>query len=125
VNTNIKTGDRVVRIETGEAGVIEEVFEATETHPARGSFRGDVRGKQGLVGLGEFRLEEGPVRSAPGWPVRVGGEPVVRAPAPAATQPKEPEPPPKAPRAKKKPAAKKAATKGTAAKKALKKKALK
>jgi hypothetical protein len=122
---NIKTGDRVVRNETGEAGVIDAVFEATETNPARGSFRGDVRGKQGLVGLGEFRLEEGPVRSAPGWPVRVGGEPVVRTPvqdpgSPAATQPKAAKP--EAARAKKKPAAKKAAAKGTAAKRAPKKK---
>jgi hypothetical protein len=107
---NIKTGDRVVRNETGEAGVIDAVFEATETNPARGSFRGDVRGKQGLVGLGEFRLEEPPVRD---------DAPAIQALIDAAAQPEAARPKP--PRAKKKPAAKKAA-KGTAAKKAPKKK---
>jgi hypothetical protein len=114
---NIKTGDRVVRNETGEAGVIEDVFEATETHPARGSFRGDVRGKQGLVGLGEFRLTTGaglPVREAP---VRA---PVQGPDAPAAAAPKAAKPR-RAPR-KKKPPVPKSAAKKPAAKKAPKKK---
>ena len=54
----MKAGDRVIRTDTGEHGVITALKPAYEKIPALARFVGDHSGEQGYVHLGAFVLED-------------------------------------------------------------------
>ena len=53
----MKAGDRVVRKDTGEHGVITAIRPGVDQRPTTGRFYGDEKGEQGYVHLGEFVAE--------------------------------------------------------------------